>query len=233
MAAESLSGSDGEMVATYAVSITGIQRTKAELAKVSLAISSLRQARYSPGTNITVSQARFGASRGDRMVGKNSRGTGEDIFASPIIELEGRIQTVVSSAMAHSMSEGKKMQAAVLRAAVTDTGKAGGARNGPGRDKTGKMIGAIRTNVETQKAGDATKIVGWHGWAKDRDDYFKYQEQGSKGRASGQSPIGVQRKVKKRTAKAKGLGVPAANSLGVSIVVARENLKNKLRDLKK
>lgn len=239
-AEEKLSGSDGEMVASYMVTISGIQRTKTELEKLSLAISSLRKAEYGEGTKgvngapdtrgTPVSLARYGKSRGDRLVGKNS--TGNDIFASPIIELEGRVQKIASQGMASAMAEGKKIQIGQLRAAETDTGNAGGARKGPGRDKTGAMIAAIRTNVETQKVGDRTTIVGWHGWGRDRSKYFMFQEQGSKGRESGQYPAGIKRKVKDLDVTNTS-GVPAANSLGIAIAFAREHLKNSLGKIKK
>jgi hypothetical protein len=224
---------DEEMVATYAVGITGIQRSKSEMAKLDNAIRSLRQANYSPSS--PVSLARFGTSKGDRLAGKRPGGK-EDIFVGSIDQLEGRIQTAVSTAMASGMAQGKRVQAATLRAATTKTGRSGkpAGRKGPGREVTGEMIGAIATNVETQKVAAVTSIVGWHGWARHRPTYYEYQEGGTKGRKSGQLGSALKRKVKTRDPEsAPGLGVPAANSLGAAIIVVREHLKRELGKLKR
>jgi len=221
--AESL---DGELVATYAVGITGIERTKAEMLRLDQAIALLRKTEYSPG--VSVSEARFGTNRSAKML--NGK---DDIFVASIVQLEGRIQTRVSDAMAHAMAVGKRVQAATLRAAETETGLKGGSRNGPGRDKTGEMIKELATNVETQKVAAVTTIVGWHGWGRDRADYFLYQEKGTKGRKSGQQPGSLNRKVKaRRKGAAAGRGVPAANSLGAAIIITREELKRGLAGLK-
>lgn len=216
-----------EMVATYAVSVTGIQRTRSELAKLDAAIRSLRAARYN-GPGSSVSSARFGTSRSDKLL--NGK---KDIFAAKIDMLEGRIQTVTTGVMDKAMKRGKEVQTGTLRAAETKTGRKR-AGNGPGRDKTGEMIAAIATNVETQKTVAVTQIVGWHGWKRHRKEYMEYQEQGTKGRKSGQQIATLRRLVKKRREDAAGgLGVPAANSLGASVLIVREELKRGLGALKK
>jgi len=220
---------DEEMVATYGVTITGVERTRAEMAKLDGAIRSLRKAEYSPGA--TVSQARFGTSRSDRLLGGR-----EDIFVAKVDMLEGRVQTGVQEAMATGVAQGKKVQAAALRAAETRTGRSGKpkGRKGPGREVTGKLIGDIATNVETQKVTAVTTVVGWHGWRRYRPDYYEYQERGTRGRASGQLSGSLKRRVKRRRAgAARGAGVPAANSLGAAIIVVREQLKRELGRLKR
>ena len=220
---------DEEMVATYAVSITGIKRTKAEMKKLDDAIRSLRKAEYSPG--VTVSNARFGTSAADRVL----RGR-DDIFAAQIDQIEGRVQGAVQDAMSTGVAQGKRVQAATLRAAETKTGRSGRpkGRKGPGREVTGHLINDLATNVETQKVTAVTNIVGWHGWRRHRPDYYEYQERGTKGRRSAQLSGSLKRKVKKRRDNAaRGLGVPAANSLGAAIIVVREHLKRELGKLKR
>jgi hypothetical protein len=177
----------------------------------------------------TVSEARFGSSK------KLLRGE-KDIFVASIDNLEGRVQTAAASAMASGMAKGKEVQAATLRAAETAKGLSGRpkGRKGPGREVTGTMISEIVTNVETQKVTSVTNIVGFHGWARHREDYIKFQEIGTKGRKSGQLYDAHKRKVAKRRLGAKGgRGVPAANSLGAAIIVVREYLKAELGKLKK
>lgn len=220
---------DEEMVATYGVTITGIERTKAEMKRLTGAIEALRKAEYSEG--VTLTTARFSPRRSDRILGAKG-----DVFVAAVELLEGRVQDVAGKSMARGMALGRKAQAAALRAAETDTGKSGKpkGRKGPGREVTSALINGIVTNVETQKNGPITQILGWHGWKRERPDYFKYQELGTKGRASGQQPEALKRKVaKRRSDAAKGRGVPAANSLGASIILVREQLKRDLGALKK
>lgn len=236
---ETLSGSDGQMVVSYAVAVIGIQRSKREIAAVTDAINSVRQAVYSPGKDgqpgITMTQARFG-SKSERFAGNSRTTTGRDIFSEKMVLLEGNIQSGVSKALAKNMAFGKKVQAATLRAAKTRTGSAGGTHTkgaragGSGRDDTGKLINALKTNVEDQRTAAVTKYVAWHGWDKDREDYFKYQEQGSKGRPSAQ-PKKTKNQLGSVKRRVRGLdpkntsGVPAANSLGAAIINVRESLK--------
>lgn len=224
-----------EMVASYGVSIIGIRRTKAELARLDGAIRSLRSANYSSGAGvggpITVSQARFGTSRGDKLL-KGSK----DIFSAQVDMLEGRIQTAAVAAVGKAVTKGKVVQAQALRAAETAKGRSGQpeGRKGTGRNVTGTMIKAISTNVEVSKTTATTTILGWHGWQRDRADYFEYQEQGTKGRPSGQAPDSYNRLVKRRRKRAvAGRGVPAANSLGAAIIIVREYLKTELARMKK
>jgi hypothetical protein len=242
VAAESLSGSDGEMVVSYGVTVVGIQRTKADLAKVSMAINSLRKTDYAKGA--TVMGARFGTDRSDVIAGRNSSGTGNDIYngSDPLFRgvdiLEGNIQSAAEKAMAKAMALGKRTQAETLRNATTPTGESGkshskGSRKGSGREDSGAMIKALATNVETQKAGASlTKILGWHGWPKGRSEYFTYQEQGTRGRKSAQVKGSVNRKVRK-SKPLNTSGVQAVNSLGAAIVSVRENLKAELGKMKK
>ena len=223
MAAENL---EKEMVVTYAVAITNIERTKGEAALLDGAISTLRNTQYSIGSG--VAEARFGTSR-KMMKGK------DDIFVAKIEDMEGRVQTAVGKALASGMALGKKAQAATLRAAITDTGLSGKpiGRKGSGREVSGELIRGISTNVETEKVASVTTMVAWHGWQRDRPDYFKYQEEGTKGRKSGQQPGSVNRKVKKRRKKAApGRGIKAANSLGAAIIIVREHLKRELGGIK-
>lgn len=223
MASEAL---NEEMVATYAVQITGIERTKAEMARLDNEIKLLRKTNYGGSGGATVSEARFGTSASAKVLkGK------DDIFVGSIDALEGRVQAGASSAMARGMALGKTIQAATLRAAVTPTGERRGGT--PGREDSGALIGALATNVETQKVTAVTTIVGWHGWGRARTKYFEYQEKGTKGRKSGQQSAALNRKVRARRAGVVGRGVPAANSLGASIIVVREFLRRELGGLKK
>ena len=223
-----------EIVASYSVTILGVKRTKAQLAELDRAVTSLRAARYSPGTTVTA--ARFGTSRSDKLLNGQ-----KDIFASVMDTLEGNVQGGVEQAMAKAMAQGKRAQAATLRAATTKTGNSGAShsdkgRNGPGRDDTGDMIKRIGTNVETERYPNLTNVTGWHGWGRNPGDPGKIeaQENGTKGRKSGQQPAGINRRVKKRRIDAPpGLGVPAANSIGAAIPIVREQLKRDLGALKK
>lgn len=218
---------DDELVALYGVSITGVKRTRDEMAKLDNAIKLLRSTKYMETS--TASEARFGSTS------KLLRGK-EDIFVASVDDLEGRVQTVAASAMAAGVARGKEIQAATLRAAETKKGLSGRpkGRKGTGREVTGSMISEISTNVETQKTTAVTNIVGWHGWRRYRKDYVGFQEKGTKGRASGEQFGSLKRKVKKRRdGSAPGRGVPAANSLGAAIIVVREYLKAELGRLKK
>lgn len=231
MADESLSG-NGDMVASYGVEITGIARTRKELAKLDGVIKSLRAGSYAPGASVTVAAG----------VGST------DIFVAKMDELEGRVQTGAQNAMLTSMDLGKRTQAESLRAATTKTGASGrshvGGRKGPGREDSGSMIQQLARNVEVFKSTAATLITGWHGWRTDRTGHIAYQERGTKGRGARNdhgpdANAGVGRgknKGKQRLAgdkKSLHLGVPAANSLGLSIPTVRENLKREIAKLKR
>lgn len=229
--AESL---DEEMVATYAVEITGVKRTKSQMQSLDDAIRTLRETQYMPATaaseRVTVSQARFGTSRGDKIL----RGK-EDIFVAKVDALEGNVQTVAEKALAAGMAKGRKIQTAALLAAVTKQGLSGkpAKRQSAGRKVTGHMINSIATNVEVQKTKTVTTMLGWHGWARGREKYIGYQENGTKGRKSGQQPDALSRKVKKRRPDAaSGRGIQAANSLGAAIIVVREQVKRELGKIK-
>jgi hypothetical protein len=220
-----------EMVASYEVMITGIQRTKRELAKLDGAISRLRKANYNPG----------GASPSERTL--TGGGRSGDIFESIMDDLEGRVQAAARDAMAAAMALGKRTQAEVLRAEVTRKGLSGKpkGRRGPGREVTGAMIDSVKTNVEIQKFNNATQIIGWHGWSDDNRGgggrsrgYFEFQEKGTRGRGAG-SPSATAiplRGTRGRKRAGSGSGVPAANSLGQSIIPVREFLKAELGKLK-
>lgn len=223
---------DEEMVASYAVEITGIERTKAELAKLDYAIQSLRQAQYGP-TGVTV--AGYAGGRSGRLQ--------TDIFKAKVDQFEGRVQTAATSAMSRAMQTGQKLQAQALDAAETAYGKARmkrGKGNSAGRNDSGDLIKALRNNVETLKEAARSTIVGWHGWPKaDRFNYASFQERGTRGRKSDQRRGSVTRKQASGSAraagqkKAKGLGVPAVNSLGFSIIKVREELKRELGKIKR
>ena len=230
---------DDEMIASYAVAIVGVKRAKAEMALVDAAITSLRAARYMPSApSVTVTEARFGTST-PGLPGRNKpvgllQGQ-KNVFAAQVDLLEGRVLGATRDAMAAGMAEGRRVQTAALKAAETKTGLSGKPkkRRGPGRDVTGKLIGAIGTNVETERLSTMTNIIGWHGWGREIPVYFKAQELGSKGRKSGQQKGSVNRKVKTRKkGAAAGAGVPAANSLGAAIVIVREELKRTLGKLR-
>lgn len=217
-----------EMVASYSIEIDGIKRTKAEAAALDNAIHSLRAANYSANGSVT------------KLSGS---GRSKDIFVGLVDDLVGRVQTKVQKIVLDGMDKGKELQAATLRAATTETGESGkshvGGRKGPGREDSGGMIERLARNVEVFKGADATLVTGWHGWPKDgrvvTDDY---QEVGTRGRASGQLQEAHKRKVRAPkfraagTKRAKGRGVPAANSLGAALPVVREQLKRELGGLK-
>lgn len=229
-----------EMVASYQVEITGIERTKAEMAQLDRAIHQLRSGAYGTsksGSQLTVSRAQNGSRSGD-------------IFATEIdVVLNGRILPAVQRAMNSAMKQGKEIQASALEAAVTNTGLSGKPkrRKGPGRNVDGDMIAAIDTNVETQKSGSSVRVLGWHGWGIDNrgaggknSKYFEYQERGTLGRggkvrfddAHPAQKGGVRRNAIGKMPKRHD-GLPAANSLGKSIIIVRENLKRELARIKK
>lgn len=223
---------DEEMVASYAVEITGIERTKAELAKLDHAIKLLRQAEYGP-TSVTV--AGYGGGRSSKLQ--------RDIFKAKVDQFEGRVQTAATSAMSKAMQSGQRLQAQTLDAAETAYGRARmkrGKGNSAGRNDDGKLIKALRNNVETFKEAARSTIVGWHGWPKaDRASYISFQERGTRGRASDQKSGSVTRRrasggeIVPGKKRAKGLGVPAVNSLGFSIIKVREELKRELGKIKR
>ena len=210
---------DEEMVASYSIEIDGVQRTRSELAKLDSAIALLRAGQYSETSSVTAA----------------SNFAGSDIFVSRIDVLEGRVQTAANKAMLSGMDFGKNIQAATLRAATTATGASGashigGRTGGAGREDSGKMIKAIRRNVEVFKTTGTTFITGWHGWRESREAYFVYQESGTFGRGGG-TTSGLRRA--RRGGRSKNnSGVPAANSLGAAIIPVREFLKRELGYLK-
>ncbi len=223
---------DEEMVASYAVEITGIERTKAELGKLDHAISLLRKAEYGP-TSVTV--AGYSGGRSSKVQ--------TDIFKAKIDQLEGRVQTAATTAMSKAVQKGQAIQARTLDAAVTDYGKSRMARSkgkSAGRNDEGDLIKALRNNVESFKEATRSTVIGWHGWPRaGRDSYISYQERGTRQRKSAQLPGSVTRKPAKGgervpgKRKAKGLGVPAVNSLGAAIIIVREELKRELGKLKR
>lgn len=199
------------MAASYSVTIDGIKRTRAEIAKLDGAIAALRKANYTPGMSVTAA----------------SQLGGRDLLVTKIDALEGRVQTAVLHAMSSGMALGRRVQTAALNAAVTETGasRPGGSA---GRNETGAMIAGIGTNVETFKTAMTTVITGWHGWGTgQRAFYWFIQEKGNKGphRTNLNTPA-AQRK--DRTRKP----ILAANSLGHAIPVVRENLKKNLGALR-
>jgi hypothetical protein len=203
-----------ELVASYNVEITGIDRTRKEMAQLDGLIRQLRSGSYGP-ISVTVA----------------SQLGGGDVFVSKFDELTGRVQTKATRAMIEAMDFGKATQQAALRAATTPTGLSGkshvGGRRGPGRDDSGAMIDAIQRNVETFKTASTTLITGWHGWGASRDGRFEYQEKGTNGRREIGSKSAKAKRAK--ASKQKGHpGVPAANSLGQAIIPTRETLRRKL-----
>lgn len=233
MADVSEEGFGPQMAASYALTISGIQRTKAEMKRLDGAIQALRKTNYSTtstgvATPMTVA----------------SQLKGSDIFVTKVDELEGRVQAAAERAMQRAMTEGKRRQVDALRAAVTKTGLSGRpkGRRGPGRDVTGTMIGAIASNVEVFKTASETHVTGWHGWpADDRESYFEYQEKGTGlgGRSSKARVATIRNLTRAHRASQVGkkagswhTGVPAANSLGHAILVAREVLRRELKGLR-
>lgn len=216
----SLSG-DGDLVADYEITITGIERTRYEMTLLTNAIKSLRATKYSSDSTV-IRSANLGST---------------DIFTSAVADLEGRVQTKASQAMLHGMNLGKQLQIGALRSAETKKGRSGHpkGRNGAGRDVTGRMIKEIIRNVEVSKTRSQTLIVGYHGWKQDRESYISYQEQGTHGRGGDReanSGVNRRKNTRKKYApgqrRATGRGVPAANSLGQAIVPVREFLKTEI-----
>ncbi len=211
-----------EMIASYQVVINGFAETRKNLAGLDAAIARLRAADYSGGSGAhrTVTSATAAGSKG--------------IFVTRVDQLEGRVKSGTQRAMAKSMALGRRTQGQALRAAVTPTGLSGkpAGRNSAGRDVTGGMINAIRTNVETANAGRASMVTGWHGWPGD-DSYYGFQERGTKGRGGNRpGPRKIGSSYRAQTKVRKGGGIKPANSLGSSIITVREFLKSELRSLK-
>ena len=224
---------DGDLVASYAITVEGVQRTKKALADLDYQIELLRKTQYQSGSSVTARA--------------NTAGQ-KDVFTSKFAAVEGRVQTAVRDTMSKSMAQGKRLQATALRASVTPTGLSGashvGGRKGPGREDSGHMINSLATNVETLRGADFTSYVGWHGWPANREDYIGYQEGGTKGRggsskASAKStgelyraPNAKRKRVAGTSRTTLGKGVPAVNSLGMTIPVVREHLKAELRKIR-
>lgn len=209
-----------EMVASYEVQITGIQRTKTEMKRLDDAIRSLRAGAYSSTAKVT------GAG--------NVKGFNKDIFTEKIDALEGRVQTAAQNAMIKCMDIGKDVQAKSLRQSITDYGTErfkSGRGGSAGRDDTGAMIKALARNVEVSKGPNETLITGWHGWREDHPYYFEVQERGSHGGGGASGGLGSLGR-KKTRGEGKSGGVPAANSLGAAIPLVRETLKSELGKLR-
>jgi hypothetical protein len=205
---------DEELTAAYNVTISGIKRTRDQMARLDGVIRSLRATQYQDGIPVT-NLAQVGA-------------TG--IAVALVDELEGRVQTQVQQDMLESMRFGKDLQAAALQAAVTPTGEARKHGNGPGRDDTGEMIDKIAFNVEVLKTAEVTYVTGWHGWKADaRGTHIDFQERGTRrrgglGRHTAKT-VGILYRKPNDSPNPSARGVPAANSLGVSIVPVREALR--------
>jgi hypothetical protein len=224
---------DEEMVASYAVTIEGVERTRKEMEMLDKEIRLLRSTNYSgsqKSVTIAASAERTSTrSKADR-----------DIFTTKFAAVEGRVQTQVREAVASSMALGKKTQAAALDAAETKTGvervrRGGGGTSGRHTGKPNGMIQKLATNVESFRGPGFTSISGWHGWSRDARSHFEFQEKGTKGKGgSASANSGVSRnpnRGRKRYAGQRGSngsGVPAANSLGLAIPVVREHLKREL-----
>ena len=210
-----------EMIASYQVSINGFPEVRSSIQELDNAIALLRKATLSGSTRTATAAvpAKTGA-----------------VFAQEIDRLEGRVKSATQKAMAKSMAFGKRTQSEALRAATTKTGLSGrpAGRKGPGREVTGDMINSIRTQVETLTVGKSSLVTGWHGWPGG-DDYFGYQEIGTRGRtASGKSRAQARRKLGADYGSSGhvGGGIKPANSLGSSIIKVREHLKAEIRRIK-
>jgi len=226
-----------EMVASYAVTIEGVERTAKEMAALDKEIHLLRTTSYSSGQPSAVV-----AASAERTSGR--RASERDIFTTKFRSLEGRVQSQVRDSMASSMALGKRTQAAALDAAETKTGieRVRSGKGGTTGRHTGKpngMITSLATNVETLRGADFTSVSGWHGWSRDARKHFEFQERGTKGvGGGGAANSGIERRPnrgKKRYAGQRGSassGVPAANSLGQSIPIVREHLKRELGKIK-
>lgn len=201
-----------EMVASYEVRITGFKETRARVAQLDQAIKNLRATNYSS----------------TRSVSGSSNFSGSDIFVTEIDALEGRIQGRVEQIMLGAMDFGKQAQGDALNAAETVYGSSGRAGGSTGRNRTGALIKAIARNVETGKEATVTVVTGWHGWREERPEYYDVQERGSLG---GGGHTGKGAVARKKLGTGKG-GVPAANSLGKSIIPTREKLKRDLKGLR-
>jgi len=203
-------------------------------------IRNLRTTVYSPYATSSVTTGGSAKTNGSKKA---------DVFSTEALVLRGRIQTVVMKTMSSGMALGKKTQKQALRAAETETGRAGRShagkgkrKGGSGRDDTQAMINSVATNVEIERGTTFTSYVGWHGWVTGRKDYFEYQEHGtlgkggdSKAQAKSDGSVFRQKNTPKKktpgsTKKSRG-SVPAANSLGKSIPTVREYLRSELSKL--
>jgi hypothetical protein len=221
---------DEELVAAYEVRIEGVERTRKQLALLDNEVKLLRKTKYNSSVKDGSATTAAGTTIGR-----------QDIFVSELDKLDGRVQASTAKIMAANMAIGKKVQATALRQAVTPTGLRGQShskkgRKGPGREDSGDMINRLATNVETSRTSDSTTIVGWHGWAEDRSGKIDAQERGTKARGS-KTALGSMRRLpnkptKKKSEMGKGKGVPAANSLGKTIPLIREQLKMDLSKLR-
>lgn len=203
---------DEEMVASYEVEITGIERTKREAKLLDDAIRELRSGDY-----------------GGRVGGLGPSSSNPDIFVTKIASLEGRVQTATQHAMIEAMDYGKEIQAAALNAASTAYGESGRPGGSTGRNQSGAFIKALKRNVEVVKTASTTVFTGWHGWAKAHPEYFDAQERGSRSNGGHKAAGAITRRKLKRGGAG---GVPAANSLGFAIVFVREKLKADLARLR-
>lgn len=214
--AESL---DEELTVAYSVAITGVKRTRDQMARLDGVIRSLRATQY-------------GSAPVSNLANRSS-----DIAVALVDELVGQVQTKAQKDMLDSMRFGKDLQAAALQAAVTPTGEKRKHGNGPGRDDTGEMIDALASNVEVLKTADTTYINGWHGWKADaKGTHIDFQERGTRGRGglgrATSRAVGVVFRKANDVGKRSRSGVPAANSLGIAIVPVREALKTLIARLR-
>lgn len=214
---------EAEMAAEYVVLITGIQRSRAQIAELDGVIATLSTGgQYNGGGTVTQPG---------------------DVFTTEFEDLVGNIQGAVTRAMSDAMKLGRDLQVNALRNAITDKGLSGKptGRKSAGRDYTGDMIQALDSGTGSIKNIDETQVTGWHGWKNGRQRYFEYQENGTLGRGEGANG-GLTRKAnftgahypgKKRLRRGDGSvasGVPAANSLGTSIPAVTQYL---IRELNK
>lgn len=212
-----------EMAAEYVILITGIQRSRAQIAELDGVIATL--------------------STGGQYNARNYAVGAGDTFTTEFEDVIGNIQGKVTLAMADAMKLGRDLQVNALRNAVTDKGLSGKptGRKSAGRDYTGDMIQALDSGTESIKNIDETQITGWHGWKNGRQRYFEYQENGTLGRGEGANggltrranSTGAHYPGKKKLRRGDGsvaLGVPAANSLGTSIPAVTQYL---IRELNK
>lgn len=216
----------GQMAASYSVEIVGVDRTRNELANLSRAIQSLRATKFSDKSTTSLSR----------------NGSNDSLLVTKLDRLEGRVQTKAIAAMNAGVKAGRQAQVERLNAAITRygiqrmAGKAGKNSGGgsAGRNKTTAMIKALKSNVEIKRNKNSTRITGWNGWPAGTPEYFAYQEKGTLGQNQvAKTSLGTaERRAEKNASKGRGRGIEAANSVGSGIVVAREEIKRGLGELR-